>query len=453
MTLPDPASDHRLPPALRDLAGRARQAPVGASPHAAACFGRCFADTWLTSMRPTADGDVFVITGDIPAMWLRDSAAQVRPYLPAAADPEVGGVLRGVLRRQVRCVLIDPYANAFNATADGADAGYPDEPRPGPHVWERKYELDSLCAPLQLGYALWRATGSLEHVDEEFVRACRSVLEVVRTEQDHEARSSYTFRRVGGPAAGDTLPRGGRGAPVAVTGLSWSGFRPSDDRCAYGYPVASNALAAVSLHGLAELASAAGLAALAAEASALSAELAAAVRAHGTTAHQQERVYAYEVDGLGGTLLMDDANVPSLLSLPYLGWCAPDDPLYLRTREAVLGPANPWFFQGRAARGIGSPHTPEGFVWPIALAVQGLTSTDRDEKLRLLELLAATDGGTGLMHESFHADDPARFTRPWFGWANAMFSELWLDLAGLAPAPLYPALPGASPRGTGSGPE
>nr|WP_233533787.1 glycoside hydrolase family 125 protein [Kitasatospora sp. SolWspMP-SS2h] len=177
-------------------------------------------------MRPTADGDVFVVTGDIPGMWLRDSAAQVRPYLPAAADPEVGGVLRGVLRRQVRCVLIDPYANAFNATADGADGGYSDEPRPGPHVWERKYELDSLCAPLHLGYALWRATGSLEHVDEEFVRACRVVLEVVRTEQDHEARSSYTFRRLGGPAAGDTLPRGGRGAPVAVTGLSWSGFRP-----------------------------------------------------------------------------------------------------------------------------------------------------------------------------------------------------------------------------------
>jgi meiotically up-regulated gene 157 (Mug157) protein len=142
-------------------------------------------------------------------------------------------------------------------------------------------------------------------------------------------------------------------------------------------------------------------------------------------------VYAYEVDGRGGVLLADDANTPSLLALPLTGWCRADDPLYLATRDLVLSPANPYYYRGSAASGIGSPHTPEGHVWPIALAIQGLTSTDPAERRALLDLILATDDGTGAVHESFHADDPGVWTREWFSWANSMFCELALETAGL----------------------
>ncbi|NUS43915.1 MAG: glycoside hydrolase family 125 protein [Mycobacteriaceae bacterium] len=415
----------------RDLAGEPRLREL---------FGRTFTDTWRFAMRPNGPGKVFVSTGDIPAMWLRDSTAQVRPYLLAAADPEVAEALRGVLRSQVRYVLIDPYANAFNPEPSGAGGNGRDVPKPGPWVWERKYEVDSLAAVLQLAYGIWRATGALDHVDAEFRRAAHDIVELWTREQDHEDRSQYTFRRLGGPFSSDSLPRGGRGRRVAVTGMTWSGFRPSDDPCHFGYLVPANVLAAVALHGLAELIGAAGDPVLAGRAAALSGSIAAGVRRYGVLDAGAGAVHGYEVDGRCGRVLMDDANAPSLLSLPYLGWCAPDDPLYLRTRALVLSDANPYYYRGRAASGIGSPHTPRRHIWPLALAMQGLTSVDPGERARMAQSLAATDGGKGVMHESFHADDPSIYTREWFGWANALFSELLLTLTGRPLAPLLPRL-------------
>jgi meiotically up-regulated gene 157 (Mug157) protein len=252
------------------------------APHAADRFTGLLTGTWGRAMRPLPDGEVFVLTGDIAAMWLRDSTAQVRPCLLAADDPAVAAALTGVLRRQLRYVLADPYANAFNAEPDGSGAGYVDEPAPAPLVWEQKYEVDSLCAPLQLAYGIWRTTGSLGHLtaDDRFVRAARRIIALWRVEQGHENRSPYEFRRLGDDAF-DSLPRGGRGAPVAPTGMTWSGFRPSDDRCHHGYLVPSNAMAAVALSGLAELATAIGDPGLAADATALSAEIATGVRTHG----------------------------------------------------------------------------------------------------------------------------------------------------------------------------
>ncbi|MGY1501269.1 glycoside hydrolase family 125 protein [Streptomyces sp. QTS52] len=438
-----PVSDPEagLPEGLRALRADVHRELRSLDPRAADRFTRLLTDTWGRAMRPLPDGEVFVLTGDIPAMWLRDSTAQVRPYLLAADDPAVATALTGVLRRQLRYVLADPYANAFNAEPDGSGAGHIDEPTPDPLVWEQKYEIDSLCAPLQLAYGIWRATGSLGHLtaDDRFVRAARRVIALWRIEQDHENRSPYGFRRLGDYEY-DTLPRGGRGAPTAPTGMTWSGFRPSDDRCQYGYLVSANAMAAVALAGLAELAAAIGDPALAADATALSGEIATGVRTHGVTAGADPGVYAYEVDGLGGQLLMDDANIPSLLSLPYLGWCDPGDQLYLRTREFVLSDANPFYYAGGSAAGIGSPHTPPDHVWPLSLTMQALTSDDEAERTRLAELLLRTDGGTGSVHESFHVDDPATFTRPWFGWGDALFAELLLDLTGRSTARLHPRL-------------
>lgn len=402
-------------------------------------FRDCFASTWTTTLRGTPD-DPFVITGDIPAMWHRDTLGQLRPYLVAAGDPQVRRALGGVVRRMARAVLYDPYANAFNDGPTGAHADEHDRPPPAPGVWEQKYELDSLCAVLSFGYELWAAGGGAAHLDDEFGAAAVRILDLWRAEQDHERSSPYRFRRLAGEFRGDTLDRGGLGAPVAHTGMTWSGFRPSDDRCEYGYLVPANAAAVIALDGLVHLGENGLLPAdVAGRALALATEIAAGVARHGVVDTPAGPVYAYEVDGLGGTNLMDDANVPSLLALPYLGWCDPDDPTYRRTRAMVLSDTNPYFYRGAAATGVGSPHTPPRHVWPMALSIQALTSESAEEVDTLFRMLLATDAGAGLMHESLHVDDPAVFTRPWFAWANSLFAELGLRVAGTpVPRPIPP---------------
>ncbi|GAB3803902.1 glycoside hydrolase family 125 protein [Humibacter antri] len=421
---------------------------------AAAIVRACFTNTWTSAMRwSTAFGqeEVFVATGDIPAMWLRDSAAQVRPYLALAHDDTVGRMLVGVLRRQLSSVEIDPYANAFNDGPTDAHPEQSDVPRPAPAVWERKYEVDSLCAPLQLGYAIWRATGRVHHLDEQFVRVSKAVIALWRTEQDH-AGSGYRFRRTEGEFATDSLPRHGRGAPVGPTGMTWSGFRPSDDRCTHRYLVPANALASSSLHGLAELAHDVLLDdELERDSVALATEIDAGIERFGVHERDGERIFAYELDGLGSVLLGDDANLPNLLGLPLSGWLNADDPVYQATRRFVLSQDNPHHYAGEFASGLGSSHTPRDHVWPLAIATVGLTG-DENDATRALHLLGSTTGGTGLMHESFHVDDPTRFTRSWFGWANAMFSELALDLAGRSVKDYFPrrsaAVTTASPAST-----
>lgn len=404
-------------------------------PRLAAMFRHCFANTYTTTLRPQPDGTTFVITGDIEAMWLRDSACQLRPYLLLAPhDPALADMIAGVVRRQADFILLDPYANAFNETA--SDAHY--EPNDAtdipvdPRVWERKYELDSLCFPIHLAWLFWRATGRTDHLDALFARAMHTIVALFRREQQHASQSRYFFRRSGCPPH-DTLAHNGYGAPVAVTGMIWSGFRPSDDACALGYLIPANMFAAVALGYLAELA-AGPLAdsALAEAALAVRAAVQAGLRQYATVEHPDfGTIYAYETDGLGNYVLMDDAGTPSLLALPYLGYCAADDPIYRNTRCWALSAANPYYYQGTAAAGIGSPHTPAGYIWPMALAMQGLTASDPAERTVLLALLARTDAGTLLMHEGFHADDPTQFTRPWFAWANALFSELVLAECGL----------------------
>jgi uncharacterized protein len=401
-------------------------------PKLARMFARCFPNTLQTTITRMADGTTFVITGDIPAMWLRDSAAQVRPYLAlAAADPEVATLLEGVVRRQMRYIVHDPYANAFNE-APNSRGHQSDQTEMSALVWERKYEVDSLCYPIQLAHLLWKATDRTSHFDQTFRDAARAIIQVWRREQRHPADSPYRFVRPNSIPI-DTLSHGGRGGPVAETGMTWSGFRPSDDACTYGYLTPSNMFAVVALGQLAEIAEhALGEPTLARDVQQLRAEIDAGIEAHAKYEHPRYgAIYAYETDGLGNYDLMDDANVPSLLSLPYLGYCAKDDPVYLNTRRFILSPDNPYFYRGKAAEGIGSPHTPAGYIWHIALTMQGLTATDPAERERILELLERTDAGTDLMHEGFLADDPTQYTRPWFAWANSLFSELVLVYCGL----------------------
>lgn len=374
------------------------------------------------------DGRIFIITGDIPAMWLRDSTTQLTPYLRFLdRSPQVADLVEGVVRRQFAFLAHDSYANAFNDGPTGAHYD-PDDVCDDPEVWEQKYEVDSLCYPVSLAHTLWRRTGRTSVFDDRAHAVLRTIVDQLRAEQRHE-NSPYRFERATAIAT-ETLPRGGRGSAVAHTGMTWSGFRPSDDACTYGYNVPANLFAAQALRTLAEIAlEVLDDEALSTDAHALSDELRAGVQSHGIIdGPAGDPIYAYEVDGLGGALVMDDANTPSLLSLPLFAPAVIDREIWENTRRVVLSPSNPYWFEGRALRGIGSPHTREGHVWPIALAVEGLVGTPAD-RVRLLRTITETDAGTGHIHESIHVDDPSVFSRPWFSWAESMFCELALAVA------------------------
>ncbi|PAV31216.1 metal-independent alpha-mannosidase [Virgibacillus profundi] len=391
-------------------------------------FENCFSNTYETTIRPQEDGTTFVITGDIPAMWLRDSAAQVRPYLMLAEhDGQMADLIEGVIQKQFSFINHDPYANAFNEEANG-NRYHDDNTEMTPLLWERKYEIDSLCYPVQLGFLFWKSTGRTSHFNETFRNAVDLIIETFKTEQNHAEDSTYHFERDNCPPQ-DTLSHNGKGAPVSYTGMTWSGFRPSDDACKYGYLIPANMFAVVSLKQLAEVAEEVlEDISLVKAASDLAEEIHQGIQKHGKVEHPEYgTIYAYETDGFGNYNLMDDANVPSLLSLPYLGYCDVDDPIYQNTRNFILSEENPYYFQGKVAKGIGSPHTPEHYIWHIALAIQGMTAASTDEKDEIFELFKKTDAATNFMHEGFHVDEPEKFTRPWFSWANSMFSEFLLS--------------------------
>lgn len=404
---------------------------MAAGERAAEMTHRLLVNTVTTTL-DLGDGDgAYVITGDIPAMWLRDSCLQLAPLLRLLPTwPELAEVPASLLRRQWRMIQIDPYANAFNQAPNGNQFDDGDEPRPGPWVWERKWELDSLTFPLDLALRLagldwwtWETP--------EFRPAVMAILQVAEAELRHDESSPYRFARPGaGPA--DTLARGGLGPETTPCGLVFQAFRPSDDACQLGFNVPGNLFFASTLHALTPLLDLD----LRGRADSLAIGIRDAVAKHAIVPGPMPH-FAYEVDGAGNSVFLDDANLPSLLSLPYLDVLASDDPLYLATRRKVLSGANPYFVEGSALTGVGSPHTPEGYVWPIAVATAGLTATSREAQLAALKTLTETTGHTGWMHEGVDANDPTRFTRPWFSWANAMFCELALEVAGFQrPRPL-----------------
>ena len=388
-------------------------------------YRNCFYSTLETTTEMLPDGTSFVFTGDIPAMWLRDSSAQVRHYIPfSVKNVLLRQIIKGLIKRQMQYIRTDPYANAFNREPDNAGHKQ-DRTQQNPWVWERKYEVDSLCYPIQLSYLYWKATGETSVFDNGFREAVRTILELWQREQHHLDDSPYCFERAGGSPT-DTLQNGGRGTPVRYTGMTWSGFRPSDDACTFHYLIPANMFAVVALRYIEEIARDVWKdGTLAGSAKKLGGEINDGIQNYGIFPHPKYGpIYAYETDGMGHYNLMDDANVPSLLSIPYLQYQAAEDPVCAHTRRFLLSRDNPWFFEGSCAKGIGSPHTSEDYIWHIGLIMQALTSTDEEEIRELLKMIAGTDADTGYMHESFHEDDPGQFTRPWFAWANSLFAEL-----------------------------
>lgn len=394
-------------------------------------FGNSFPntlDTTVTYTNTNGKPDTYVITGDIDAMWLRDSTAQVWPYLPfMAKDPELKKLVAGVIARQSRCINKDPYANAFYGDDTKVGEWKSDLTKMQPGIHERKWEIDSLCYPIRLAYHYWKDTGDTKPFDDQWKSAVKATLKTFKEQQRKTSDGPYTFQRKTAWAT-DGVPMAGYGYPVNPVGLICSMFRPSDDATIFAFLVPSNFFAVVSLKHAAEMMSKIGKdEQTAGELTALAQEVEKALKEHAIVEHPKYgKVYAYEVNGFGSYNLMDDANIPSLLALPYLEAVPVTDPIYQNTRKLILSADNPFFFKGKAAEGIGGPHIGKDMIWPMSLVARGLTSTDDNEIRYCIQTLQKTHGGTGFMHESFHKDDPKNFTRKWFAWANTIFGEfLW----------------------------
>ena len=395
-------------------------------------FGNCFPNTLDTTVdfeivngRP----DTYVITGDIDAMWLRDSSAQVWPYLPLMPeDPQLQQLIAGVINRQTKCILLDPYANAFYKDATKVSEWKSDLTDMKPGVHERKWEVDSLCYPIRLAHGFWKISKDTAPFDADWREAISKTVQTFREQQRMHARGPYHFMRRTEWQT-DTVAGRGYGNPGKPVGLICSMFRPSDDATVFPYLVPANFFAVVSLRQAAEmLEQIQHDTVLARECRALADEVEQALHKYAIIQHAKlGRVYAYEVDGYGNYYCIDDGNVPSLLSLPYLGAVKPEDQTYLNTRHLVLSEANPYYCQGKAANGPGGPHVGMDMIWPLGLIVEGLTATQDREIKQCLATLQKTHAGTGFMHEAFNKDNPNQFTRSWFAWANTLFGELVLN--------------------------
>ncbi|GAC1654446.1 MAG: glycoside hydrolase family 125 protein [Vulcanimicrobiaceae bacterium] len=371
--------------------------------------------TLFNDFASEGDGTTYVQTGDIPAMWLRDSAAQTIPYIRFQPFfPALRQRFAGVLERDARNILIDPYANAFTA-------------RYG--VWERKWEIDSLASVIGLAYRYWRSTADRTTFTTALHAAMRAVVSTYECERHHQRCSNY--------------PSGGRSKTsynyAGETGLIWSAFRPSDDPVVYRFNIPQEMSAVVALKQLAVLArDGYNDANLAAAALGTAYGVESGIERYG---HYYDFssgwTYVYETDGEGHALRMDDANIPDLLSIPFIGYRDSRDPGYLNTRRFILSSENPYYYKGKYANGLGSPHTPAGWIWPLGIITRALTATSAVETSASITMLAETDSADFLIHESFDPNAYWHYTRTEFGWANALYAELiFRTIAGFGPQEL-----------------
>lgn len=402
-------------------------------PKLAWMFENCFPNTIDTTVKFKVENgkpDTFVITGDIDAMWLRDSTAQVWPYLPLSkSDNHLKQMIAGVIHRQTKCINIDPYANAFNPVPHPDGEWMSDDTDMNPMLHERKWEIDSLCYPIRLAYHYWKTTNDTSVFDNEWKKAMALVIKTFKEQQRKDGPGPYKFLRKTDRQL-DTLNNRGYGNPVNPVGLIVSSFRPSDDATTFSFLVPSNFFAVTSLKQLAEISQKVTRdTSFANECIALANEVDNALKKYAIVEHPKYgKVYAFEVDGFGNAYFMDDANIPSLLAMPYLGTIDLNDAIYQNTRKLVLSEDNPYFFKGSAGEGIGGPHIGYDMIWPMSIIMRAQTSQSNDEIKHCLRMLRDTDNETGFMHESFHKDDPSDFTRSWFAWVNTLFGELIVRL-------------------------
>lgn len=410
-----------------------RVKPMIKDPKLAWMFENCFPNTLDTTVEFSMNNgrpDTFVITGDIDAMWLRDSSAQVWPYLPLAnSDANLKQMIAGLINRQTESIIVDPYANAFYNEDRPEGPWQSDMTQMNPRIHERKWEIDSLAYAIRLAYNFWKTTGDTSVFDAKWTKAMNLIIQTFIEQQRKDGTGPYKFQRKTERQL-DTLNNDGWGNPVKPVGLIVSSFRPSDDATTFQFLIPSNFFAVKSLKQVAEIAQkVTNDSNLAAKSLALAKEVEEAIKKYAIVEHPKHgKIYAFEVDGYGNAYLMDDSNIPSLLALPYLDTIDVNDSIYQNTRKFVLSEDNPFFFKGSAGEGIGGPHIGYDMVWPMSIIMRAQTSKSDEEIKYCLRMLRDTDADTGFMHESFHKDDPTNFTRTWFAWVNTLFGELILDL-------------------------
>lgn len=375
---------------------------------------------WPTVLRYNDDGSIFCYTGDIHAMWLRDSSAQVLAYLQfMTIDEDVRLMVKGLLKKQFELIRRDPYANAFN---------------PNGSVFERKFEIDSLCYPIWLAYEYYTITGDASIFDIFFKMTVNTIIDTFIAEQNHND-DNYRITNEGDRNAGLHEVN-------TASKLIWSGYRPSDDVCYYKFFIPGNMFAVATLEKISDIfTSIKPDATIAATAYSKANEIREAIERYGTYNHPKYgKIYAFEVNGMvddansmEGKLLMDAANIPSLISAPWLGFCAIDDEVYQNTRSFTLSDDNPYYYEGVYAKGIGDPHDMVGssnnphkdipVPWHMSIAMQALTSLDYQEIERCVEYMTNTTGGTYVMHEAFNANNPTDYSRDYFTWPCALYAH------------------------------
>ncbi|KAI1172091.1 glycoside hydrolase family 125 protein [Nemania sp. FL0916] len=391
----------------------------------------------------------FVTTGDIVAMWLRDSANQLRSYkslLKANSSTEsLASLFRGAINLQSRYIISNPYCNAFQPPSESGlppvdnSAADTDNVTPSYNkdfVFECKYELDSISAFLQLSSDYYEKTKDTQFFGKfQWVKAVQTILDVaegllVGTYADDGSVNSspYKFQRTT-TAGTETLTNSGIGNPVkSGTGLVRSAFRPSDDATIYQLFIPANMQFSSYLGKCATIMKALD-ADVAKQMSSLSNSVKNGIEKHGKVTHAKfGEIYAYEIDGFGSSNLMDDANVPSLLSAPILDFLDASDKTYQNTRKFVLSTWNPYYMHGPVINGTGGPHVGPGMAWPMSIITELLTSDNDNEILTGLHTLVSSTDGLGLIHESVNTFDASKWTRQWFSWANGLFGEMLLGL-------------------------
>lgn len=418
-------------------------------PDLARLFENCFPNTLDTTVlwhHNGTDPQSFIVTGDINALWLRDAHKQVQIYSPlASVDPKIKNLILGLINTQSDFVLSNPYCNAFQPPhQSGIDFKFNNEndavyPRPNLNVvFECKYEIDSLASFLAIGNLYYKDTGDSSFITPSWLNALSRLLQVLKEQATptfgptgRKLPHYYAFRRNTNTGT-ETLNLGGAGNPVnGGTSLIRSAFRPSDDATIFQYFIPGNAFMSVELRRTARLLEKANQPDLAKQLQKLGEEIENGIYKHGTYQHPVfGKVFAYEVDGFGSVSIMDDANTPSLLSLPDMGFVSQNDEIYLNTRRMILSKdGNPYYLKGQFFEGIGGPHIGTRFAWPMSHIVAMRTTDNDTEIIRSLELLKGSTAGLGLMHESVNVDLPHSFTRSWFAWCNSEFAKTILDLA------------------------
>jgi len=390
-------------------------------------FSQCFPNTLDTTVYHSEhDGhpDTFVVTGDIPAMWLRDSVNQVWPYLPyVSKDEEMKKLFIGLIHRHSLCIISDPYANAFEREIHDGKVG----------IFERKWELDSLAAFLRLSVGYFEQAEDSKPFGDHWLQALEKALDVMLLEQNTLNKENtellFQFKTQGGhlhPA----VRMEGYGYPSKHCGMTRCVFRPSDDECVFPYLIPANAMTVVGLQGVVKILDKIDAGETAKHARHVAEQIDKGIQEWGIVNHNEfGKIYAYEVDGFGSSCIMDDPNIPSLLSLPYLGYCKTDDEVYQNTRKLILSEWNSFFAKGDRAHGETSPHVGVcDHFWPMATIMQALTSDDEKEITECLKTLKHTHAGTFFMHESVDVDNEHHFTRHWFAWVNSLFGELILKI-------------------------